>query len=127
MKVVCYECFGDMVEVRQDYYRCPRCGFAAEQINADISGGAHEVRQLKHEECLSLLDSIRKSPEGDWTHELTELATGPARYVDRVKLPNDLEVVYFRSINGAGAWPALNWDRFAVQRVPQKVEQMTLF
>ncbi|MBU5670271.1 hypothetical protein [Paenibacillus brevis] len=85
------------------------------------------MRQLKHEECLSLLDSISKSPEGDWTHELTEIATGPARYVDRVKLPNDLEVVYFRHPDGARSWPAANWDRFAVQRAPQKVEQMTLF
>jgi hypothetical protein len=85
------------------------------------------MRQLKHQECLSLLDSIKEYPAGEWTHELTEIATGPARFVERLILPSGLEAVYFRAPDGAKAWPAANWDRFAVRKGPEQVEQLTLF
>ncbi len=87
------------------------------------------IRQLTHEECMELLASIRSSEPGDWTHDLHTIASGPARFVDRVLVPSGHETVYFRSENGAGAMPGPNWDRFAVQRVvqPTVVEQLTLF
>ncbi|MBW4838619.1 MAG: hypothetical protein KZY74_04430 [Paenibacillaceae bacterium] len=86
-----------------------------------------EVRQLNHDDCISLLNSIGNSPDGEWTHDLIEISSGPARFVERLILPSGLEVVYFRSPGGAKAWPAANWDRFAVPRAPQVIEQLTLF
>lgn len=87
------------------------------------------IRQLTHEECMSLLASIRSSPPGDWTHDIHTLSPGPARFVDRVIIPSGTEVVYYRTERGAGAWPAANWDRFAVPRAVQQVEpeQLELF
>ncbi|OMG48348.1 hypothetical protein BK140_16785 [Paenibacillus macerans] len=42
------------------------------------------MRQLSHEECMSLLDSIRKSQPGDWTHDFHTIASGPAQYPARI-------------------------------------------
>lgn len=85
------------------------------------------MRQLTHDQCMSLLSSIKSSPPGEWTHDLNTIREGPARLVERLTLPHGQEVVYFRNTDGVGAWPASNWDRFAVERAPQSVEQMTLF
>lgn len=87
------------------------------------------IRQLTHEECMSLLAGIRQSQPGDWTHDLYIIHVGPARFVERLLLPDGQEFVYFRTEDGAGAWPGPNWDRFAVPRVikPTVVEQLTLF
>lgn len=35
MTIVCYECAADMIETDQDKYKCPRCGFGAEQLVID--------------------------------------------------------------------------------------------
>ncbi|MBU5672696.1 hypothetical protein KQJ23_12745 [Paenibacillus sp. MSJ-6] len=85
------------------------------------------MRQLTHDQCMSLLSNIKSSPPGDWTHDLNTIREGPARLVERLTLPHGHEVVYFRHPDGARSWPAANWDRFAVQRAPQEIEQMTLF
>lgn len=85
------------------------------------------MRRLTHDECVSLLASIRASAPGDWTHDLNTICDGPARFVERVIIPDGHEIVYFRDVSGADAWPAANWDRFAVPRVVQQVEQITLF
>ena len=92
-------------------------------------GGSSIMRQLTHGECISLLDDIGRSPTGDWTHELTEISSGPARITERAVLPTGLEVVYFRAEDGAKAWPAVNWDRFALQisKELETPEQLTLF
>lgn len=71
-------------------------------------------------------ETITTTP-GDWTHDLNTIQTGPARVVSRVEAPGGLEIVYFRTSDGAGAWPGANWDRFAVPRAPVELEQMTLF
>lgn len=85
------------------------------------------MQTITHDECMELLSSIRTSPPGDWTHDLNTICDSPARFVARVVIPDGLEVVYFRHQDGSRAWPAANWDRFAVERAPQLVEQMTLF
>ncbi|WP_198524625.1 hypothetical protein [Paenibacillus phocaensis] len=82
---------------------------------------------LTHDECMTLLAGIQAAPPGDWTHDLITILDGPARFITRAVIPDGQEVVYFRHPDGAGAWPAANWDRFALARVPQQVEQMTLF
>lgn len=85
------------------------------------------MKQLTHDECI-LLASIKQSPAGDWTHDISGITPGPARFVDRVKIPSGEEVVYFRKETDAGAWPAASWDRFAVAReLIGELEQMTLF
>lgn len=126
MILVCLECGSDMLEVKADFHQCPSCGYTAEQIT--LERWIPKVRQLTtHDECMAMLEDINQSPDGDWTHELTEIATGPARFVERLILPSGLEVVYFRAPGQAKAWPANNWDRFAVCKVPERVEQLTLF
>ncbi|MNW36179.1 hypothetical protein D3C74_131880 [compost metagenome] len=85
------------------------------------------MRKLTYNECTSLLNSIRESAPGDWTHDLNIVRSGPARLIDRVMIPDGKEIVFFRGDNYASAWPAANWDRFAVTRAPAEVEQMTLF
>lgn len=128
MIIVCLECGRDMEEINPDIYRCSLCGFQAEQLKIRIEdGGRQVVRKATYEECMTLLESIGNTPPGDWTHELTEISSGPARFVERLILPSGLEVVYFRSPGGAKAWPASSWDRFAVLRQPERVEQLTLF
>lgn len=128
MILICLECGCDMKEFAQDEFICPRCGFGAEQLKINfLKGDKRGMRHLTHEECMSLLDSITGSPDEDWTHDLTEISYGPARFVERVILPSGLEVVYFKSPNGGRAWPAPNWDRLAVARTPQLIEQLTLF
>lgn len=85
------------------------------------------MKQLTHDECMTLLAGIQAAPPGDWTHDLTTILDGPARFVARVVIPDGPEVVYFRHPDGAGAWPAANWNRFAIPRAQQRVEQMMLF
>lgn len=85
------------------------------------------MRQLTHDQCMSLLSSIKSSPPREWTHDLNTIADCPARFEERLITPSGHEVVYFRHPDGARSWPASNWDRFAVQRAPQEIEQMTLF
>lgn len=85
------------------------------------------MRKLTHEDCTALLSGIKSSVPGAWTHDLNTVCDGPVRFVDRVAIPDGPEIVYFQHPDGAGAWPVANWDRFAVERAPQLVEQMTLF
>lgn len=91
------------------------------------------MQYFTHNECMELLASIRASAPGDWTHDLNTICDGPARFVDRVVIPDGVEVVYFRQPDGADAWPGANWDRFAVPRAPQppqkqtEYEQLSLF
>ncbi|TYA10970.1 hypothetical protein FRY98_24705 [Paenibacillus faecis] len=85
------------------------------------------MEQITWEQGAALFREIGRTPPGDWTHDLNTIQTGPARVVSRVEAPGGLEIVYFRMPDGSGAWPGANWDRFAVPRQPQLVEQMTLF
>ncbi|MEK5477529.1 hypothetical protein NYE70_11350 [Paenibacillus sp. FSL R5-0407] len=85
------------------------------------------MQQIKWEEGRAIYEEARSSPPGDWTHDLSTIREGPARLVTRVATPDGLEIVYFRTSDGAGAWPGANWDRFAVPRAPVEMEQMTLF
>ncbi|MUG45504.1 hypothetical protein [Paenibacillus woosongensis] len=87
------------------------------------------TRQFSHEECMSLLADIRSSQLGDWTHDIHTIESGPARFVARAKIPSGTEVVYYRTESGARAWPAANWDRYAVPRAVKQVEpeQLELF
>ncbi len=86
------------------------------------------IRRITWKEGAALCEEIRRSPPGIWTHDLNTIRSGPARFVTRVMAQDGLEIVYFRHSGGAGAWPATNWDIFAVPRAKQsEPEQMTLF
>ncbi|MCY7561574.1 site-specific DNA-methyltransferase [Paenibacillus macerans] len=116
------------VEMEQPYeIAIERLKNVSETIPNDFKGKGETnmIRQLTHEECMSLLDSIRSSPPGDWTHDLHTIESGPARFVDRVLVPSGHETVYFRDESGAGAMQGANWDRFAVPRAHQQSPQRT--
>lgn len=63
-------------------------------------------------EGIALLEEIRRSPSAGWTHELHIIRSCPARFVDRAVAPDGKVIVFFRTEDGAGAWPAGNWDLF---------------
>lgn len=85
------------------------------------------MEQISWEQGARLFKVMHSTPPGDWTHDLNTIRDGPARFVSRVAAPDGREIVYFRTSDGAGAWPGANWDRFAVPRAPEEMEQMTLF
>ncbi|MNW41807.1 hypothetical protein D3C74_189590 [compost metagenome] len=85
------------------------------------------MKTITSQQGAELCREIRSSAPGNWTHDLKTIREGTARFVDRVVDQDGLEIVYFRGADYAGAWPAANWDRFAVARASAEVEQMTLF
>lgn len=103
MIITCYVCSSDMKEIRKDLYKCPFCGYQAEQLSitreitqADIEAAAahdigkgHVVERVKRYKWPiedAITDPVRKHEKhGSWPEIAEQNGIAKHTYYARVK------------------------------------------
>lgn len=88
MIITCYQCTADMREIKQDLYRCPKCGFEAEQISFQQRreykrSGWSEMKEIAAANNVSYSTYMRRINSGQSPEEAASVC--PLSFSDNIR------------------------------------------